>query len=943
MENFLVLLVSGAVSGAIYALVAAGLTLTYSATGVFNFSYGGIAFSSAYVYYLLNTSLGWPIVPAAMVTVLVFAPLLGLVLNAAVFRPLAGASEYAKIVATVGLLIALPAATRWICDRLIDTFGVDAADSATVLQAGFPPGIVPVPITVWHLPVGIAVNSNQVAVLVCAALAAVALWSLMQRTTIGLRMRAVVDRRDLARIRGIDDARTSQIAWLVGSVLAALAGVAGAPILGSIGTGPFVSVVFVAAAASVLGGMRSIPLAFAGGIALGVARNLVAGYADFASAISGFAESVPTVILLVALVVLGRERGRRAGSASEEAPPQDHLAGLPQWRRALPWAAATAFLLVFILRWSNVFWAGTIAKGLALSLIFLSFVVVTGMGGMVSLAQATFVTCAALTSGLLHEHYGWPFFPAAGVAILVTVVLGLIVALPALRLGGLSLALATMALAILGDNVLFQWDWVRNSTTGWRIPRPPVGVVDLADNRRMAVFLLVVVLLVMLLVDNLRRSPWGRSIAAVRSSEVAASTAGISPLRVKLVLFALSAAIAGAGGILYASVLGNVSSTTTPASVGLLWLATAVLFGVRRPAAAAWAGVAAAATPVILQSGFHWWSWVPSWLSWDGTSSPEIPLILFGLGAVTVARDPDGFLAANAATLAARRSRRAAARAAGAPGAQVADVPDPSGVGARAAADGPGATRVGVASGPVLPGPEGAEPDRGLVLHHVEAGYGDVKVLHGVDLTVTRGRITALFGANGSGKSTLCATIAGLVRPIAGTLTLDGEDITHLAPHRRAQRGILVVPESRGVFPGLSVEENLLLCLGADRREVVYDRFPQLAARRRLPAGDLSGGEQQMLSLAPVLADPPRVVVSDEPTLGLAPMVVGSLLELLQEVGEQGTAVLLVEEKARDVLHIADDVAFVDLGRVGWTGPAAEVDQRDLVDAYLGAGRSSAP
>jgi ABC-type branched-subunit amino acid transport system ATPase component/branched-subunit amino acid ABC-type transport system permease component len=969
VTKFLTLVVSGGVTGAIFSLVAAGLTLTYSATGIFNFAYGGVAFSAAYVYYELNTALGWPIVPSALVTFLVFAPLLGLLLNTVVFRPLARASESAKIVATVGLLIAIPALTQWISDGLINIFNVHTARSSTVLQVGFPSGLGPVPASVWHLG-KIPFNSNEMVVFGCAVLCAVALWVLMRRTPLGLRMRAVVDRSALARIRGVNEAETSRYAWVIGTMLAALAGVVGAPILGAISSNAFISVMFVASAAVVVGALRSIPIAFAAGALLGIAENLVTGYAKFASYITGFNDSVPVFILLIALLVLARDKARRAGSAAEDAPPPDFLADLPMWRRAAPWVAAVIFLVIYIQWLSNHFWAGVMAQGLALSLVFMSFVIVTGMGGMVSLAQATFVTACGLATGLMFQHYHVPFYAAAGIGILFTIVLGLIVAIPALRLGGLPLALATLALALLGDNVLFQWNWFRNENTGWQIPRLKIGALNLANNRTMALTLLVIVLLVMWMINNLRRSPWGRSIAAVRSSEVAAATSGASPLRVKLALFALSAAVAGLGGIFYASFQGNISNSTTPAVTGLLWLATVVLFGIRRPAAAAWAGIGAAMTPVIISSGFHWWGWVPTWLSWNGTNSPEIPAILFGVGAVTLARQPDGFLAGNAAQRYAKRAvkRAEAARleaapvpAAPVPAPAVPSAPTPAvtpaleplqttaaelDLAASATVDEEAAieqevarhSRELISSGVVRASSDGdGAEDALLAVRHVRAGYGDVEVLHGVDLTVRRGSITGLFGANGSGKSTLCSTISGLVPVTSGAIMLEGKDLSRLPAHRRVAQGVLVAPESRGIFPGLTVEENLMLRLDTAHREEVYGRFEVLRDRRRLPAGSLSGGEQQMLTLAPVLALPPRLVVVDEPTLGLAPLVISQLLDVFRELRDRGTSILLIEEKVRDVLEVADHVAFIELGHIVWAGPRGDVDDERLVQAYLGA------
>jgi ABC-type branched-subunit amino acid transport system ATPase component/branched-subunit amino acid ABC-type transport system permease component len=950
VQELLSVSLSGAVTGAIYSLVAAGLTLSYSATGIFNFAYGAVAFSAAFIYYELHTGLEWAIGPAAVVTILVFAPLLGLVLDVAVFRPLAGATESAKVMATVGLLVALPPLTKLVTDELVDLLRLEIPRSSDVVQVAFPPGVGRVPKKDWTLPGDVPLDSNQLIVFVAAAVSAVVLWYLMRRTPLGLRMRAVVDRADLARTRGVDERVTSRWAWVIGMVLAALAGVVGAPVLGTLDPAVYVAIMFVAAAAAAAGGLRSVPLAFAGGLFLGVAQNWVVTYVDLAKEIQGFNTSVPFVLLLIGLLVIARDRGRCGDAAADETPPPDDLADLPAWRRALPWVLAVLLLIGYVWFVADAFWLGVMANGLALSLIFLSFVIVTGLGGMVSLAQATFVTAAGLTAGLLLNRYDWPFLPALTVGLLAAVVLGVLVALPALRLGGLPLALATLALAFVGENVLFEWDWVRNGQDGWTIPRPTVGPFDLADDRWLAMALLLLVGLVGLMIRNLQRSAWGRAIAAIRSSDVAASTSGASPLRTKLGVFALSAAVAGLGGVMYASYQQSVTSLTTPVTDGLLWLAAVVLFGIRRPMAAALAGIVAAVIPEILRSGVHWWV-----LQWDGTSSPDITAILFGLGAVQLARNPDGLLAITAAHSHARRLKRAARRAATGEVARTAAPTVAEAVALASAradenaaivADTEQLGRELVGRGAVRTTSREAPVDRqrpcALVLEDVHAGYGDVEVLHGIDLVVRPGEITALLGPNGSGKSTTCSTIAGLVPVASGSVRLGDIDMTALRPHQRARRGALVAPESRGVFPGLSVEENLRLLLRRDGdRRAAYERFPALGERRRLAAGNLSGGEQQMLTLAPLLVRPPDVLVADEPTLGLAPLVAADVMQVFCELRDRGVALLLIEEKMRDVLAIADRVALLELGRIVWQGPRSGVDDERLARAYLGRVASS--
>jgi ABC-type branched-subunit amino acid transport system ATPase component/branched-subunit amino acid ABC-type transport system permease component len=941
VDKFLSLTVSGAVTGTIFSLIAAGLVLSYSATGIFNFSYGAVAFMCAFIFYQLNTTAHWPIVPAAAMVILVVAPLLGLLLDVAVFRPLARATESAKIMATVGLLIALPALTTWINDQLVNTFSVSIPTSAELKQVQLPAGVGPTPKINWKLPFDIPFDSNQLAVFVAAAVVAVLLWLLMRHTPLGLQMRAVVDRADLARTRGINERTTSRYAWVIGMMLAGIAGVVGAPVIGSLNSDSYVVIVFVAAAAAVLGGLRSIPLAFVGGMLLGAIENLVAGYVHVD--ISGINSAVPFVVLLVGLLLMARDRRRRGGSAAEEVPPPDYLADLPLWRRALPWTCALVFLVVYILFLANDYWVSVVATGLTLSIVFLSFVVITGLGGMVSLAQATFVLTAGLTTGVLYNRYGWAFLPALLVGVGATIVLSSVVALPALRLGGLPLALATLALAFLGDQVLFQWNWLRNADSGWTIPRPSIGPFDMnpPHDRTFAIFLLILVGVVALVIHNLKRSAWGRAIAATRSSDIAANTSGVSVLRVKLGIFAVSAGIAALGGVMYSSVQGNINNQTATVVTGLLWLATVVLFGIRRPAAAILAGIVSAASPVILQSGFHM-SYLPSALSWNGTTSAEIPAILFGLGAVQLARNPDGVISITSAQNYARRMKRKAKRAAalGVPESAIAAVVHEEDVAVTAETE--RQRRALMSEGVVAGAGDAVSPDvvpdddAVLVLRGVHSGYEAVEVLHGIDLVVRAGEITALLGANGSGKTTLCSTISGLVPVRAGSISVQGREVAALPPYQRARRGILVAPESRGIFPGLTVEENLMLRLPEAERDQVYERFPVLRERRRLASGSLSGGEQQMLALAPVLVDPPSIVVADEPTLGLAPRVVAQVMSVFEELRDRGTAILLVEEKARNVLEVAEHVAFLDLGHVVWSGPRRDIDDERLVATYLG-------
>ncbi|WP_225858965.1 ABC transporter permease subunit [Streptomyces albicerus] len=948
MSDLLGFVLSGLVSGALYALLATGLVLSYSASGLFNFAHGATAYLCALAFYELHSGFGWPAVPTAVLLVCVVAPVLGWGLDRLMFRKLARVGETAQIVATIGLLVALPALGLWIVELLEDA---GASVKPAENQFGLP-GVGPSPAKSWQLTDGVGIDSDQLITWVTTAVVAVGLWILMRHTPLGLKLRAAVDNRSLVELRGMSADRLSSIAWMLSSGLAGLAGVLATPLLG-LSAHDFTLFLFVSATAAVLGRFVSIPLAFAGGLGLGVLQNLVAGYASFAERITGFRTAVPFLILFAGLLLMTR-RSRTAGTAAVDAPPVDYLAGRSWLRRWGPWTAAAVLLAVAFYTVTTPFWSGILAQGLALSLVFVSFTVVTGLGAMVSLAQATFVTGAALVAGLLMSH-GWPFIAAAAVGTCAAAVLGALVALPALRLGGRSLALATLALAFLADQVLFQIGWLRNGDTGWSIPRPAFGPVDLNDDRALGVALIVLVAAAVAALSALRGSPSGRAMLAVRSAPAAAMASGVSVVRTKLVLFTLSAGLAGFGGVMYASYNTRVTATDFTAMTGLIWLAVVVAAGLRRPQFAVVAGLVYALVPHLVSDYV--------------TESVHLPVILFGLAGLALANDPDGYCAAVSVRAHRKRLARGTPKgtesgtagdglAASEPGtaggvptvtesgtgdgstvAEPGTAGDPSA--AAAAAYGSGADGDARPTAPASPGERPA-----LQLRGIRAGYDGAPVLHGVDLVVRPGEILALLGPNGAGKSTTCRVAAGLVAPLGGRVYVAGRDATREGAVRRSRAGVVLAPEGRGIFPALTIEENLALYLREkDQREAVYERFPGLAGRRGVAAGSLSGGEQQMLALAPLLQRPPKVLIADEPSLGLAPRVVDDVFRLLTELRDTGTALLLVEEKATEVLGVADTVAYLAQGRVTWCGPRAAVEADRLTEAYLGlaAGSSGEP
>ena len=232
-----------------------------------------------------------------------------------------------------------------------------------------------------------------------------------------------------------------------------------------------------------------------------------------------------------------------------------------------------------------------------------------------------------------------------------------------------------------------------------------------------------------------------------------------------------------------------------------------------------------------------------------------------------------------------------------------------------------------------------------LTLEGIDAYYGDLQALYGVSLEVEQGRVFALVGANAAGKSTTLRVISGLVAPRGGRVVFDGQDLTHVPAHQRVDLGIVQVPEGRRLFPFMSVAENLLLGAHSPRARgardetlrYVYTLFPVLQERRDQLAGSLSGGEQQMCAIGRALMSRPRVLMLDEPTLGLAPVLVARIFETVRTINGDGMTILLVEQNVRQALTLAHRAAVLESGHLVLTGQGPELlgDDR-LKRAYLG-------
>jgi branched-chain amino acid transport system ATP-binding protein len=228
-----------------------------------------------------------------------------------------------------------------------------------------------------------------------------------------------------------------------------------------------------------------------------------------------------------------------------------------------------------------------------------------------------------------------------------------------------------------------------------------------------------------------------------------------------------------------------------------------------------------------------------------------------------------------------------------------------------------------------------------LELRNVTAGYGDTVVLRDVSVAVPDSSVVAVLGPNGAGKTTTLRVASGLLRPREGAVVLDGDEVTRLSPYQRVARGLCHIPEGRGIFPSLTVRENLILDVpkGKEREafEKATDTFPILGTRQRQVAGTLSGGEQQMLALVRAYVSTPKVVLVDEASLGLAPLVVDNIFEFLERLAHEGVSLLVVEQYVSRALALASSVYLLNQGVIVYEGPAAELDEETIFALYAGS------
>ncbi|MFE6820890.1 hypothetical protein [Streptomyces sp. NPDC057690] len=634
---------AGLALGAVYAVAAGSLVITYVASGVFNLAFAAMAFTVARFYYFLNTEQHWAILPAALVSLVVFAPLLGSLLYALLFRHLRLRSPLIKLMATVGLSVALPPLAQLVLGHLTNVTA---------------PALAPRPLAVFH-PLGAVLNADQLATYIGLAVVLVSGVGVLRFTEVGLKVRALVDSEALTGLSGTRPGRVSLGVWAVSTTLAGLAGILIAPTSGLSVEG-MTYMMSAAFAAVVAARLRSLPVAVLVALAMGVVTNVVQKYVDPSSSFSAAAvPSVPFAFMLLFLLyyaVRGQAGDTVAGGALDRAvSPQGGdpaLAPTPAGGkgRLSPVAAGTLVVVGVIAVLPATlapYWAGLVAAGSAAAIALLSYTLVTGEGGMVWLSQITFAGAGAVLAAELVDRWGWPPLLAVIVGAVFVVPLGVLLGLLTIRLGDLYVALVTLTFGSLVQALVLTQDPFYNFGSGQPMARPAFA----EDNQVFAYLALAVFLVLGLLILNVRRSTAGLAMTAVRWSENGARTLGISVVQTKVLLSALATYVAALGGGFLAMNFQSTLPDSFHPSLGLVWLAVLVTMGSRSIVAALLAGILLYVMPGVFSS------YVPS-------DFAEVPVILFGLGAVGLATHPEGVVAQtgrNIAGLFARRTQLVAA------------------------------------------------------------------------------------------------------------------------------------------------------------------------------------------------------------------------------------------------------------------------------------------
>jgi branched-chain amino acid transport system permease protein len=581
MSEFLAFTVIGLVIGSAYAVAASGLVVTYATSNVFNIAHGAVGMLMAFVYWEVHFNRGLPTWLSLLLVVGIAAPLFGLLVERVMMRRLTEAPVAVSLVVTVALLVALIGTAQVVwppSGRPFDEFFLGSG-----VQLG-----------------DVFVSAHQMITFFVGLVVAGGLYVLLNRTRVGIAMRAVVDNRDLLALHGARPNLLGSLSWALGSALAALAGILLAPQVG-LGYIELTLLVISAYAAAMVGRLVNLPRTFVGAIILGLLQSY-ALYSvqyipdtlspDLSNLIQGARVALPTIFLLVVMLLLPQEKLRVGRLAGTTLPP------LPSWRKSLGFGAVFVLSVVVITGLLSDADNARFGQALALSVIMLSLVVLTGYGGDVSLCQLSFVGVGALVVGRMFDGLTPVSILMAG---LVTAAVGAVVAIPALRLRGLYLGLGTLAIAAAMDEMVFKTELFGFGATGGSllIDRPSPFGISLESERAFTIVVALAFVGLGLVVLSVRRGRLGRFLLAARDSEAACATLGFSTITVRVLIFSVSAGLAGIAGAFYAGMRVSVGTADFFFFQSLPLLLLAVVGGVTSVTGALIGGLVLGLLPVV--------------------------------------------------------------------------------------------------------------------------------------------------------------------------------------------------------------------------------------------------------------------------------------------------------------------------------------------------------
>jgi branched-subunit amino acid ABC-type transport system permease component len=611
-------LVTGIVAGSLYGLAGLGLVLTYRTSGVFNFAHGAVAAGAAFLFYTLHDThhIPWPI--AAVMTVVLFGVVVGWALDR-ITRPLAGASDVVVVVATVGILLA------------IEGFLYLQYGDATRAFPAF------LPSSGFRLQ-GVTVSWAEIISILVAGGGAAALYLFLQRTRLGVAMRAVVDNPTLVRLSGDRADRIRLSAWAIGSGAAAVSGILLAPTL-NLDVNLLTFLVVQAFAACAIGCFTSLPLTFLGGLVVGVAASLATKYAQHPP-FNGLPASMPFLVLVAVLLVVPVARLPR--SRSVYAGLTAGASTLPRWVKVS--GAAVGVLVPAVVGTKLPVWI----SALSYVIIFASLALLVWGSGQLSLCHAAFLALGATTMSHL-THAGVPWLVALLLAGLLTVPVGALVAIPAIRLSGIYLALATLGFGILMQDVIYGTFLMFGAQLDARVTRPRLGFINATNDKWMYYIALAVAGVCLAAMIGISRARFGRLLRAMAQTPTMLSTQGLGVNLTRLIVFCVSAFFAGIGGALAVTQTGAANAVTFGPLQSLLLVAVLAVCGTRMLRSSIFAALLLAVLPGYV------------------AFSSDRQLLVFGAVAVTAAialarrRTLEAWMARAAASSASRRHRGPAA------------------------------------------------------------------------------------------------------------------------------------------------------------------------------------------------------------------------------------------------------------------------------------------